>query len=117
LPPFQGVGGGLFSYDLCHHFEVLPRPEFNDFSIPDMAVAFTMWIAFDHATDEAWLISTGYPEGRSASPCISGAAAQPSKCKHWLDRGGRAASLPWRPGRLAAYPTTRDAQFPVRWAV
>src|SRR5262245_22584137 len=26
LPPFQGGAAGLFSYDLCHHFEVLPRP-------------------------------------------------------------------------------------------
>src|SRR5262249_6407691 len=28
LPPFQGGAGGLFSYDLCHHIERLPRPRF-----------------------------------------------------------------------------------------
>ncbi|MBI3823258.1 MAG: aminodeoxychorismate synthase component I [Planctomycetes bacterium] len=63
LPPFQGGAAGLFSYELGHHFEVLPRPVFNDFSVPDLAVGIYDWtIAFDHATDEAWLISTGYPE-------------------------------------------------------
>jgi para-aminobenzoate synthetase component 1 len=63
LPPFQGGAAGLFSYDLCHHIEVLPRPLYNDFSIPDLAVGIYDWvIAFDHQTEQSWLISTGYPE-------------------------------------------------------
>ncbi|MBI1830112.1 MAG: aminodeoxychorismate synthase component I [Planctomycetes bacterium] len=63
LPPFQGGAAGLFSYDLCHHFEVLPQPIYNDFGIPDLAVGIYDWvIAFDHECDDAWLISTGYPE-------------------------------------------------------
>lgn len=63
LPPFQGGVAGLFSYDLCHHVEVLPQPIYNDFGIPDLAVGIYDWVlAFDHATDDAWLISTGYPE-------------------------------------------------------
>ena len=63
LPPFQGGAAGLFSYDLCHHIEVLPRPEYDDFSIPDLAVGVYDWvIAFDHQAERSWLISTGYPE-------------------------------------------------------
>ena len=63
LPPFQGGAAGLFGYDLCHHIEVLPRPDFSDFSIPDLAVGVYDWvIAFDHETNGAWLISTGFPE-------------------------------------------------------
>ncbi len=63
LPPFQGGAAGLFSYDLCHHIEVLPRAEYDDFRIPDLAVGVYDWvIAFDHEANRCWLISTGYPE-------------------------------------------------------
>ncbi len=63
LPPFQGGAAGLFSYDLCHHLEQLPRPRFDEFAVPDLAVGFYDWvIAFDHGTERAWLISTGFPE-------------------------------------------------------
>jgi para-aminobenzoate synthetase component 1 len=64
LPPFQGGAAGLFGYDLCHHIERLPRPRTDEFQTPDMAVGIYDWvIAFDHAADRAWLISTGLPEG------------------------------------------------------
>jgi para-aminobenzoate synthetase component 1 len=63
LPPFQGGAAGLFSYDLCHHLERLPRPRCDDFELPDMMVGFYDWvIAFDHHQQGAWLISTGFPE-------------------------------------------------------
>jgi para-aminobenzoate synthetase component 1 len=63
LPPFQGGAAGLFGYDLCHHLERLPRPRFDDFRIPDLAVGFYDWVAsFDHQSGQAWLISTGFPE-------------------------------------------------------
>jgi para-aminobenzoate synthetase component 1 len=63
LPPFQGGAAGLFGYDLCHHIERLPRPRFDEFQVPDLAVGLYDWvIAFDHAADRAWLISTGLPE-------------------------------------------------------
>ncbi len=63
LPPFQGGAAGLFGYDLCHHLERLPRPRFDDFGVPDLAVGFYDWVvAFDHAAGRAWLISTGLPE-------------------------------------------------------
>src|SRR5713226_5846499 len=63
LPPFQGGAAGLFSYDLCHHLERLPRPRFDEFEVPDLAVGFYDWVvAFDHSAGRAWLISTGFPE-------------------------------------------------------
>jgi para-aminobenzoate synthetase component 1 len=63
LPPFQGGAAGLFGYDLCHHLERLPRPRFDEFGLPDLAVGFyDRVVAFDHARSRAWLISTGLPE-------------------------------------------------------
>ncbi len=63
LPPFQGGAAGLFSYDLCHYLERLPRPRYYDFTIPDLAVGLYDWvISFDHWEKKAWLISTGFPE-------------------------------------------------------
>jgi para-aminobenzoate synthetase component 1 len=63
LPPFQGGAAGLFGYDLCHHLERLPRPRFDEFEVPDLSVGFYDWVlAFDHAQDRAWLVSTGFPE-------------------------------------------------------
>jgi para-aminobenzoate synthetase component 1 len=62
LPPFQGGIAGLFGYDLCHHLERLPRPSYDEFETPDLAVGLYDWvIAFDHAENRAWLISTGVP--------------------------------------------------------
>jgi para-aminobenzoate synthetase component 1 len=63
LPPFQGGVAGLFGYDLCHHLERLPRPRFDEFQVPDLAVGFYDWvIGFDHVQNRAWLLSTGLPE-------------------------------------------------------
>jgi para-aminobenzoate synthetase component 1 len=62
LPPFQGGAAGLFGYDLCHHIERLPRPRFDEFGTPDLAVGLYDWVAaFDHARGGGWLISTGLP--------------------------------------------------------
>jgi para-aminobenzoate synthetase component 1 len=63
LPPFQGGAAGLFGYDLCHHIERLPRPRYDEFQSPDLAVGFYDWvIAFDHVERRAWIISSGLPE-------------------------------------------------------
>jgi para-aminobenzoate synthetase component 1 len=63
LPPYQGGVAGLFGYDLCHHLERMPRPRWDEFAVPDLALGFYDWVvAFDHEEDRAWLISTGLPE-------------------------------------------------------
>src|SRR5262249_49501739 len=65
LPPFQGGAAGLFGYDLCHHLERLPRPRFDDFALPDMAIGiFDLVLSIDHVAERAWLVATGYPEVR-----------------------------------------------------
>src|ERR1043166_3321473 len=63
LPPFQGGAAGLLGDGLCHHTEKLPRPEFDDFQTPDLAVGLYDWVlGFDHLRNRAWLVSTGLPE-------------------------------------------------------
>ena len=63
MPPFQGGAAGLFGYDLCHHLERLPRPRHDEFAVPDLAIGFYDWVvAFDHAEQRAWILSTGLPE-------------------------------------------------------
>ncbi|HKB05402.1 MAG TPA: aminodeoxychorismate synthase component I [Gemmataceae bacterium] len=63
LPPFQGGLAGLFGYGLQHAVERIPRPRFDEFRVPDLAVGLYDWVvAFDHAVDRAWVISTGYPD-------------------------------------------------------
>jgi para-aminobenzoate synthetase component 1 len=63
LPPFQGGAAGLLGYDLCHHLERVPRPKFDEFGVPDLAVGLYDWVlAYDRAAGRAWLISTGFPE-------------------------------------------------------
>jgi para-aminobenzoate synthetase component 1 len=62
LPPFQGGAAGLFGYDLCHHLERLPRPEFDEFAVPDMAIGLYDWVlARDHEQQRVWLVATGLP--------------------------------------------------------
>jgi para-aminobenzoate synthetase component I len=86
LPPFQGGAVGLFGYDLCHQFERLPTPLFEDFAIPDVAVGIYDWvIAFDHYEHRAWLISTGYPEADSERRHLR-ARRRIDQVKRWLDR-------------------------------
>jgi para-aminobenzoate synthetase component 1 len=63
LPPYQGGVAGLFSYDLCHAFERLPKSPIDEFQIPDIALGVYDWVlAFDHALGKAWLFSSGFPE-------------------------------------------------------
>jgi para-aminobenzoate synthetase component 1 len=65
LPPFQGGVAGQFGYGLQHAIEKIPRPRFDEFLVPDLAVGVYDWvIAWDHRADRAWIVSTGYPDGR-----------------------------------------------------
>jgi para-aminobenzoate synthetase component 1 len=95
LPPFQGGAAGLFGYDLCHHLERLPRPGCDDFEVPDLAVGFYDWVvAFDHAADRAWLISTGLPENEPRRRRRR-AERRLRAVKQWLR--SRPSPSPWAP--------------------
>ena len=68
LPPFQGGAAGVFSYDLNRGLERLPRPRFDEFGVPALAVGFyDVVLAWDHLTQQAWLISQGLPESDPAA--------------------------------------------------
>ena len=68
LPPMQGGVAGLFSYDLNQSLDRIPAAQQNEFQIPAMVVgAYDTVIAWDHASDEAWIISQGFPETDSKS--------------------------------------------------
>ncbi len=63
LPPFQGGAAGLVGYDLCHSLEKLPRPAYDEFRLPAMAMGlFDVVVAFDHQAGEGWIVSQGFPE-------------------------------------------------------
>ncbi len=63
LPPFQCGAAGLFSYDLGRSLERLPRPRFDEFEVPAMAIGlYDVVLAIDHLAGEAWIISQGFPE-------------------------------------------------------
>lgn len=87
LPPFQGGAAGLFSYDLAHQLERLPRPRFDEFEVPVLAIGlYDVVVAFDHATDRAWIISQGFPEiepGRRRKR----ATERLERFRKWLDVG------------------------------
>jgi len=63
LPPMQGGLAGLFSYDLNRSFEAISPAEFDTFPIPAIVMgAYDTVVAWDHQTEEAWIVSQGFPE-------------------------------------------------------
>jgi para-aminobenzoate synthetase component 1 len=62
LPPFQGGAAGLLSYDLGQSLERLPKPQFDEFEIPALAIGlYDIVLAYDHRQQRAWFISHGFP--------------------------------------------------------
>jgi len=63
LPPFQGGAAGLFGYELSQTLEQIPSASRDEFEVPALAVGlYDLVVAFDHGTNEAWIISQGFPE-------------------------------------------------------
>lgn len=63
LPVFQGGAAGLLAYDLGRSLETIPLPYFDEFQFPALAIGlYDVVVAFDHLTEQAWLISQGWPE-------------------------------------------------------
>ncbi len=63
LPPFQGGAAGLLGYELGRSLERLPRPMFDEFESPALAVGlYDVVVAFDLAVGRAWIVSQGFPE-------------------------------------------------------
>ncbi|HIQ21504.1 MAG TPA: aminodeoxychorismate synthase component I [Planctomycetes bacterium] len=112
LPPFQGGAAGLFSYDLGRQLERLPRPAYDEFRLPALAVGlYDVVVAFDHLAQRCWIISTGFPE--TGRPRLRRAQRRLRRFQAWLaatpvgpDRRPVPESAPIPAGRLAP-------QFPV----
>ncbi|HXL11042.1 MAG TPA: aminodeoxychorismate synthase component I [Gemmatimonadales bacterium] len=67
IPPFQGGAAGYVGYDWGGQLERVPRTRYDDVAIPDVMLGLYDWvIAWDHQTEQAWVISTGIPEQGTA---------------------------------------------------
>lgn len=63
LPPFQGGAAGMLAYELGGCWERVPQAEFDEFQTPVMAAGLFDWVlAWDHRSNQAWIISHGFPE-------------------------------------------------------
>jgi para-aminobenzoate synthetase component 1 len=83
LPPFRGGIAGLFGYGLGRAIEKIPKPHFDEFEVPDLAVGWYDWVvSFDHRDNRAWVVTTGFPE---SSPVQRWKAAAP-RLRAVLDR-------------------------------
>ncbi len=62
LPPMQGGVLGWFGFELGECFERLPTAIHNEFHLPLAALGlFDVVLAWDHLTNQSWLISQGLP--------------------------------------------------------
>ena len=69
LPPFQGGVAGFMGYELGRCFERVPAARHNEFDLPLATLAlYDVVLAWDHSTEEGWIISQGFPESSSPSP-------------------------------------------------
>ncbi len=121
LPPFQGGVAGYIAYDWGAVLERIPAPRYDDLALPDVLLGLYDWvIAWDHAEQRAWVVSTGIPAIGDAR----GARARERLA--WVrqmlggraDRrtGGRWAAGPRSvcpPERLAADPPAPAPSYPV----
>lgn len=66
LPPWQGGAAGVIGYEIGRSIESLPRPRWDEFEFPALAVGiYDTVLAFDHQTGKAWALSHGFtPDGR-----------------------------------------------------
>ncbi len=63
LPPFQGGAAGVLSYELGRCFERIPEAIHNEFGLPLVCLGlYDVVLAWDHVSNEAWMLSSGYPE-------------------------------------------------------
>lgn len=63
LPPMQGGLAGILCYDLNRSFESICPSGVDSFQIPAIVMGcYDVLIAWDHQQQQAWIISTGFPE-------------------------------------------------------
>ncbi len=90
LPPMQGGWAGVLSYDLNRSFENISPVEFDEFSIPAIALGcYDVVIAWDHQRNRAWIISQGFPETEREARAAR-ARARGEECLSWLSGSAHA---------------------------
>ena len=101
LPPFHGGAAGYVGYDWGMMLESVPRPHYDDLEVPDVQLGLYDWvIAWDHASGEAWIISSGIPARGAAQE--RRAAERLKFVKNRLAIGRDAGGLPERLRRFVA---------------
>jgi para-aminobenzoate synthetase component 1 len=84
LPPFQGGVAGFMGYELGRCFERVPEAKHNEFGLPLATLAlFDVVLAWDHRSQNGWVLSQGFPECSSAT---ARAERAKQRCKTFLDR-------------------------------
>ena len=105
LPPFQGGAAGLFGYELARSLERLPTPRWDEFNVPALAVGlYDVVVAFDHQSNDAWIISQGFPETDSDRRRRR-ASARLKQFREWL------SAAPTARGTSQDSPITLETPF------
>ena len=101
--PFCGGCAGFLGYELATEFEILPRVDLRDHSLPDLELAFyDVVVGWDHQSARCFVVSTGRPEaGRSAG---RRALDRLDETLAWLS-GEDPAGVPGTRSRLGASST------------
>src|SRR5205823_14507497 len=104
--------------------ERVPRPRYDDLAIPDAMLGLYDWvIAWDHQTEQAWVISTGIPaQGTARRERAARRLAfvrqklADSRIGGWSDSDGTTSGRSDHPSiRPSDYPTIRPSapSYPV----
>ncbi|MFW5693225.1 MAG: hypothetical protein ACOCWL_03325, partial [Thermoguttaceae bacterium] len=113
LPPFQGGAAGVLGYELGRALETLPRPAYDEFQLPALALGwYDVVLAWDHAAGEAWIVSQGLPELEPAARRRRAAARLRQVRRHLT---GQAATVCTQPARQTRVLSAAELapQFPV----
>lgn len=112
LPPFQGGGVGLLSYDFVHYLERLPATTRDDLGVPDAHFLMAdRVLAFDHLEKRAWAVFC--PGARRKTPpdwpsAYDEAEEEVAKIIRAMDRGRVDGKSPRGGGRVEiTHDTTR----------
>jgi para-aminobenzoate synthetase component 1 len=105
LPPFQGGAAGYIGYEFGRTLEPMPESRYDDLGLPDLVLGIYDWvIAWDHAANRAWLVSTGIPEERVDLRLVHAQRRRDAVLASL--RGQRSAFesawVDWPPGRVTA---------------
>lgn len=111
LPDFQGGAVGYFGYEANHYLETLPATSDN-MGLADIHLNFyASVIAINHASNQSWIISTGFPE-KTEDRRIARAKENIRSIQKTIQEGCRVKNNPHLPQKIVGSITsnfTREA--------